>query len=152
MRQYIHLFLSALLSSLIVLSPVNAAEFNIKLRKTDINELKQQFLPIFEQNIVYLNQLLKCLEGGKTVDYCLNEFSHMVEKNVSEHSSEYSLEKQERNKKIKADIQNKIDKKNIEPEAIIPELKKLIAEAEEVKSCLYKGQTANELKDCIIGH
>ena len=65
MRQYLYLFLSSILAFLIFLIPIHAADFNIKLRKTDINELKQQLMPAFEQNILYLNELLSCLERKK---------------------------------------------------------------------------------------
>lgn len=146
MRQYSYLFLSFAISSLILSTPLHAADFNIKLRKTDINELKQQLLPTFEKNIVYLNELLSCLEHGKKVDTCLNEFSLTVDGNKTADSAL----KKERNDKIKQSIENKIKENNIQPEQLIAELKKLLAEAEKVKQCLQKGQTANELKDCIV--
>ncbi|MCW8932423.1 MAG: hypothetical protein OQL19_19580 [Gammaproteobacteria bacterium] len=146
MRHLLCLSLSSVLLLLVFITPLNAADFNIKLRKTDINELKQQLMPRFDQSISYLNELLNCLEHGKTVDTCLDEYSLIVEGK----GTVLSPEKQERNKKIKQGIENKIDEKNIEPEELIVELKKLLKEAESVKSCLNKGQTANELKDCII--
>ncbi|MCK5648175.1 MAG: hypothetical protein KAI22_04785 [Gammaproteobacteria bacterium] len=146
MRQYLHLFLSSALSFLIFLIPVHAADFNIKLRKTDINELKQQLMPAFEQNILYLHELLSCLERKKMLDVCLNEYTLVVDGKESANSS---LTK-ERNEQLKQTLENKINEKNIQPEEVISELKKLLAEAEQIKRCLYQGQTANELKDCIV--
>jgi len=146
MRLYLYLFLSFAISFLLLSSPLHAADFNIKLRKTDINELKQQLLPTFEQNIVYLNDLLSCLEHAKKVDICLNEFSLIVDGNKTADSAL----KKERNDKIKKNIENKIKENNIQSEQLITELKKLLAEAEKVKQCIQKGQTANELKDCIV--
>lgn len=151
MRHYSYLFLSFAISFLLFSTPLHAADFNIKLRKTDINELKQQLLPTFEQNIAYLNELLSCLEYGKKVDTCLNEFALTIDGNKTDgNKSADSALKKERNDKIKQNIENKIKENNIQPEQLIAELKKLLAEAEKVKQCLQKGQTANELKDCIV--
>ena len=146
MRHYSYLFLSSALSFFICLSPLQAADFNIKLRKTDINELKQQLMPKFEQNILYLNDLLSCLERKETLDVCLNEYSLVVDRKESVNLSINT----ERNEQIKQTLEKKISEKNIQPEEVISELKKLLAEAEEIKQCLYKGQTVNELKDCIV--
>lgn len=125
---------------------IHAADFNIKLRKTDINELKQQLMPRFEQNISYLNLLLNCLEEGKKINTCLNEYSLIVEKQYSENSPE----NRKRNNELRQNIESKIEEKDIQPEELISELKKLLIEAESIKTCLNKGQTANDLKDCII--
>ncbi|MCP3848748.1 MAG: hypothetical protein GY694_00715 [Gammaproteobacteria bacterium] len=127
---------------------LNAADFNIKLRKTDINELKQQLMPRFEQNIDYLNTLLVCLENGKSVDTCLEDYSIALKNNKKINTQE----KEQRSAEIKAAVENKINEKDISSEQMISELKKLLQEAESVKLCLIKGQTANELKDCIVSH
>lgn len=141
MRHTFYLFLSIILCFLISFTLSFAGDFNIKLRKTDINELKQQLMPVFEQNITILNQLLTCMEKGNTTDACLKDSLVVASKNVSDN---------ERNEQIKNDIKNKIAKNNIPQEKIISELKNLILEAEKVTQCLYKGQTANALKDCVL--
>lgn len=146
MRQYLYLFLSTLLLFLFFLTPIHAADFNIKIRKTDINELKQQLMPVFEQNILYLNQLLRCLERDKTLDVCLNELSLVVDGKKTANSS---LTK-ERNEQIKQTLESKINEKKFQPEELISELRNLLAEAEDIKRCLYQGQTADELKDCMV--
>ncbi len=92
-----------ILSLLFLANPVLSAEFNIKLRKTDINELKQQLLPAFDRNIEYLNTILQCLEQGNTTDDCLQQFpppGRTAEaQNASDqdikHSIEKNLQKQE---------------------------------------------------------
>ena len=130
---------------LFIVNPIFAADFNIKLRKTDINELKQQLMPRFEQNIAYLNELVNCLDVGKTLNTCLNEYALVVEK-------QDSSENLKRNDEIRRSIESKVDEDNIQPEALLSELKKLLMEAESIKSCLNKGRTANDLKDCIVKH
>ena len=146
MRQNLYIVLSFVLLFLISTTPLSAADFNIKLRKTDINELKQQLMPVFEQNILFLNQLIICLKRKNTIDNCLNEYTSLVDGKELTNSSK----QKERNEKIKQGIENKINENNIQPEQLISELKKLLVEAELIKKCLYNGQTANELKDCII--
>ena len=146
MRQNLYIVLSFVLLFLISTTPLYAADFNIKLRKTDINELKQQLMPAFEQNILFLNQLIICLKRKNTIDNCLNEYTSLVDGKELTNSSK----QKERNEKIKQGIENKINENNIQPEQLISELKKLLVEAELIKKCLYNGQTANELKDCII--
>lgn len=142
MRHTFYLFLSTILCFLIPFTLSFAGDFNIKLRKTDINDLKQQLMPVFEQNINILHQLLACMEKGNSTDTCLENSSLAVDsKNVSDN---------ERNEQIKNDIKNKITKNDIPQEKIISELKNLILEAEKVTQCLYQGQTANELKDCVL--
>jgi len=123
-------------------SSLYAADFNIKLRKTDINELKQQLMPAFEQSIQYLNGLLNCLEQGKPVDTCIDEYSVVLD-------DKKEAETKERREQIKQSIRKKIKDGNIQREEIVIELKKLLLEAEKVKQCLDKGQSANDLKDCI---
>lgn len=137
-----YFFPAIVLCFLISFTSSYSGDFNIKLRKTDINELKQQLMPVFEENINILNKLLSCLEKGKTVDACLNDYSLLVDsKNESD---------KERNDQIRNNIKNKIAEKNIQQEKIISELKKLLFEAEKVTQCLHKGKTANELKDCVL--
>ena len=148
MRHYFPLFLSSITIAFILCLPLNAADFNIKLRKTDINQLKEQLMPRFDQSIQYLNVLLSCLEQGKSIDSCLDKHSLIVEGKKSDDPAKVK----ERNEMIKQNIESKIDEKNIQSEQIISELKKLLAEAETIKSCLQKGQTANDLKDCIVKH
>ncbi len=134
-----------LLFSFFIISPVFSAEFNIKLRKTDINELRQQLMPAFEQNIMYLQQLLSCLESGRQLDKCLNEYARTVDDREGT-----DAEKQVRNAQLKQKIDHALVDKEIKSEQIIPELKKLLVEAEAIKLCLYHGKTANDLKDCIV--
>ena len=142
MRRLFYLFLSTILCSLISFTSSYSGDFNIKLRKTDINELKQQLMPVFEQNINILNQLLNCLEKGKTVDACLNYHALVVDSKGESNK--------ERNKQITNNIKNKIAETDLQQEQIITELKKLLFEAEKVTQCLHKGQTANDLKDCVL--
>ena len=134
-----------LLCSFFIFPPVFSADFNIKLRKTDINELRQQLMPAFEQNITYLQQLLGCLESGGQLDKCLNEYALSVDERQGS-----DAEKQVRNAQLKQKIDHALADKDIKSEQIIPELKKLLAEAEAIKLCLYDGKTANDLKDCIV--
>ncbi len=148
MGHFIKPFLSSVLIFIMFPGLIHAADFNIKLRKMGINDLKQQLMPAVEQNIIYLKGLLHCLERGKTVDSCVNEYSLAVTEEVKK-SADSSL-KQERNARIKQTIETKIKEKNIQQEQLVAELKKLLAEADEIKQCLYQGQTANELKNCII--
>ena len=148
MRPKLFLFLTSTLLTLFFAAPIFAADFNIKLRKTDINELKQQLMPRFEQNISYLNGLLDCLELGKTVNNCLNEYVLLADKQYSSNSSD----NKKRNDEIRKSIENKMNENNIQADELIPELKKWLVEAESIKDCLIKGQTANELKDCIVKH
>lgn len=131
--------------SFLVVAPVFSADFNIKLRKTDINELKQQLMPAFEQHIHYLEQLLTCLEADKNIELCLNEYAHIVDSREGT-----DTEKQQRNEQIKQKIEQALADKNVQSEQIIPELKKLLAEVELIKHCLINGKTANDLKDCIV--
>ena len=143
MRKYFFVFLSVFLFLPISSFPVYAVDINIKLRKTDINELKQQIMPVFEQNIQLLTKLLNCLEQGKNIDFCLEQYDVMPD-------TENGAASKERNEQIKQNIKNKINDNNIQQDQIVFELKKLLAEAEDVKQCLYQGQTANDLKDCAI--
>ncbi|WP_198264367.1 hypothetical protein [sulfur-oxidizing endosymbiont of Gigantopelta aegis] len=146
MRHFVSVIISSVIFSLLLLSAVPAADFNIKLRKTDINDLKQQLIPVFEQNIDYLKQLLSCLEQGRSVNFCLNDYVQVVEQNSTFASEANSARKDE----IKENIKSKLKDENVQPEELMVELKKLLVQAEEVKQCLYDGQTANELKDCIV--
>ena len=83
MRHTFYLFLSTILFFLISFTLSFAGDFNIKLRKTDINELKQQLMPVFEQNINILHQLLTCMEKGNTTDVCLKDSSLVKVKDSS---------------------------------------------------------------------
>ncbi|MCU7939547.1 MAG: hypothetical protein KZQ64_01365 [gamma proteobacterium symbiont of Bathyaustriella thionipta] len=89
MHRIFYVFLSIVLSSLIPFTISYSADFNIKLRKTDINDLKQQLMPVFEQNVTVLTDLLYCLETGKTVDVCLSD-SSPVDDNKNELNRERS--------------------------------------------------------------
>ncbi len=100
-------------------------------------------MPVFEQNIQLLTNLLNCLEQGKNIDFCLEQYDVMPD-------TENEAASKERNEQIKQSIKNKINDNNIQQDEIVFELKKLLAEAEDVKQCLYQGQTANDLKDCVI--
>ncbi len=119
-----------------------AGDFNIKLRKTDVGELKQQLIPVFEQNIHILNQLLNCLEKGTAVDICIDDFLLVVD--------DKDLSSKQRSVEIRKNIKNKISEKSSQPKKITSELRNLILEAEKVKQCLQKGKTVNELKDCVL--
>ena len=119
-----------------------AGDFNIKLRKADVGELKQQLIPVFEQNIDILNQLLNCLEKGKAVDICIDDFLLVVD--------DKDLSSKQRSVEIRKNIKNKILENDSQPKKITSELRKLILEAEKVKQCLQKGKTVNELKDCVL--
>ena len=127
---------------LVVFTSSYAGDFNIKLRKTDVGELKQQLIPVFEQNITILNQLLNCLEKGKTVDICIDDFLLVVD--------DKDISSKQRSAEIRKNIKNKISENDIPPKKITSELRNLIFEAEKVKQCLQKGKTVNELKDCVL--
>lgn len=146
---FVFLFLLSLLSLSI---PVSAADFNIKIRKTDINELRQQIIPVFEQNIEFIKNLENCLEIKNTLDICLKNYTESLTLTANE-------EKKLRNDQIRNDINKKITElsdqnKGIKEKELINKLKvvlkKFLIEAENVKQCLNNGQTANDLKDCIM--
>ena len=118
------------------------ADFNIKLRKTDINELKQQLMPRFEQNLQVLNQLLVCLKRDIKLDDCLNQLAL-----TTGQANEIDVNRQQA---IRQDLEDKINTKKIDRQQVILELEKLLLEAQKVKQCLVKGETANELKDCVL--
>lgn len=132
-----------LVSLLLFSYSIHAADINIKLRKTDVSELKQQLIPAFEQNIRTFNDLLKCLEQQDTIDFCLEQLTF-----VSERGNDKDY--QERRKQIQTELNQKLLEKNISRQKLIKELKQLLLEAEQVKLCLNKAQTVNELKDCIV--
>ena len=119
-----------------------AADFNIKLRKTDINELKQQLMPRFEHNLQVLNQLLVCLKHDNTINACLDKLAVTTGQTNEDNTS--------RQQSIRQDIEAKINKTEIDRQQVILELEKLLLEAQKVKQCLIKGETANELKDCVL--
>jgi protein subunit release factor A len=146
MRRFVNIILTSVFFFLVLFSTAPAADFNIKLRKTDINDLKQQLMPVFEQNIDYLKQLLICLEQDESINFCLNDYVQVVEKN----NASTAVANNARTDEIKKSIESKIRNENIQPEQLIAELKKLLLVAEDVRLCLDEGQTANELKDCII--
>ncbi len=124
-------------------TPVLGAEFNIKLRKTEINELKQQLLPAFDRNIGYLNTILQCLEQGNTTDNCLQQFPPPGRTSEAQDASDEEL---------KHSIEKKLHKQDLTEADIIQGLKELLQQAEKVRSCLVAGQTANDLKDCIVNY
>ncbi len=123
-------------------SHLSAAEFNIKLRKTDINDLKQQIIPVFQQNIIYLNELRGCLEQGNHSTICL------------------SSQKSDTNNKPLADkgyfirlnkiIKNKMAESNASDRQLLSLLRQLVRALKQSKQCIKKSQNANELKDCIV--
>ena len=125
-------------------SSLYSSDFNIKLRKTDINDLKQQLLPVIENNITLLKDLQNCLIKDNGIDLCLDNYAQTfsVINNISEDDS---INK----KQIIADVKKKISKETQE-DKIIVSLKKLIVEAESIKDCIIGGKNANELKDCIV--
>ena len=132
-----------MLCLLLQANPVLSAEFNIKLRKTDVNELKQQLLPAFDRNIKYLNTILQCLEQGNTTDDCLQQFPPPGRTSATQNASDQD---------IKHSIEKKLQKQDITEADIIHGLKELLQQAEKVRSCLISGQTANDLKDCIVNY
>ncbi len=130
--------------------PVNSvlsSGFNIKLRKTDVSDLKQQLLPAFDRNIQYLNKILQCLEQGSSTDDCLYKFpppgSESGTKNSSNEGFKHAIHKK---------LDKRLDKRELTEIDIIEGLKELLQQAEKVRSCLVAGQTANELKDCIVNY
>lgn len=146
MRQCLFFFLTTLLLLFVFQSSSYAADFNIKLRKTDINELKQQLIPAIEQNILYWEELLGCLENGKKTDICLDGYSHRLD---SKYAADSSIKNEEK-EQTKHTILNKINDKNLNQAQLILALKKLLIDAKDIKQCVNKGKTANELTDCII--
>lgn len=142
MRYCCYLIIFFTLSLPILSSTVYSADFNIKLRKTDISELKQQLLPAFEQNIQVIKNLLSCLEKGQTADDCLEQLTIATDQN---NLNKYKQQQEQ----IRLEFKKKRDEKNTR-EQIIRKLKHLLIRAEEVKLCLERGQSANALKDCII--
>lgn len=132
-----------LFSLIFLANPLLSAEFSIKLRKTDINELKQQLLPVFDSNIQYLNTVLNCLEQGNSTDACLDKFPPPGRESATQNTS---------HEDFKQSIQKKLDKRDLTEVDIIKGLKELLQQAQEVRTCLIAGQTANELKDCIVKH
>lgn len=142
MRYCYYLFIFFTLSLLISSSAIYSADFNIKLRKTDISELKQQLIPAFEQNIQVIKNLLSCLEKGKNVDDCLEQLTIASDQN--------NLKKYKRQQEqIRLEFNKNRDEKNTQ-EQIIRKFKHLLIRAEEVKLCLKRGQSTNALKDCVI--
>ena len=151
---FVFLFLLSLLSLSI---PVSAADFNIKIRKTDINELRQQIIPVFEQNIEFIKNLENCLEIKNTLDICLKNYTESL--TLTANNDTTNEEKKLRNDQIRNNINKKITElsdqnKGIKEKELINKLKvvlkKFLIEAENVKQCLNNGQTANDLKDCIM--
>ena len=132
-----------MLSLLFLANPVLSAEFNIKLRKTDVNELKQQLLPAFDRNIEYLNTILQCLEQGNTTDDCLQQFPPPGRTAETQNTSDQD---------IKHSIEKNLQKQGLTEADIIHGLKELLQQAAKVRSCLLAGQTANDLKDCIVNY
>ncbi len=132
-----------ILCLLFLANPVLSAEFNIKLRKTDINELKQQLLPAFDRNIEYLNTILRCLEQGNTTDNCLQQFPPPGRVSENQSASDHDL---------KHSIEKNLQKQDLTEADIIQGLKELLQQAEKVRNCLVTGQTANDLKDCIVNY
>ncbi len=136
-----------------IVNPVVAAEFNIKLRKTDINELKQQLLPTFDQNIAYLNSILDCLERGNSTDHCLDKQrldKHRLDKHPLPGKNSSAQQAENRTENLKHTIQKNVAQGNLSKQDIIDGLKRLLQQAKEARACLLAGQTANELKDCIV--
>lgn len=151
---------SLLLALVLLLSSVSASDFNVTIRKTDINELKQQLIPTFEQHIEYIKHFENCLELEQTISFCLDNYAASItNKTIGE-------EDKLRNEQIKETIKKKISDysnnkqsnqyKGAGDKELISELKlilnKLLIEAEKVKQCLNQAQTANELKDCVINY
>lgn len=136
------IFLSLLLFFLS--TPLFSSDVNIKLRKTDINELKQQLLPIVENNISLLKTLQNCLVMDNGSEFCLDNYAQTfsVSNNISERGSS-------KKRQIISDLKKEITKE-LQQDKIIENLKKLIAEAESVKDCILKGKNANELKNCFV--
>ena len=113
-------------------------------------------MPTFDYNIQVLKQVLQCLENGNEMNVCLEHLSNELKKQHQDKSSQQSITVEEnqrneiREKQIKQDIKQRINQQDISKEQIIVNLRKLLVEAEEVRLCLNKGQTANDLKDCVV--
>lgn len=134
------LLLALLLSS--VFQPLIAADFNIKIRKQDINELKQQFMPLFEQKIILVEDLLACLKQNRSFNICLDKID-------LEQAASQKIDKQT-SEQAKAEVQNYLEDKQLEVDVVIEKLDQLLTESKKIKACLDKGQTANDLKDCVV--
>jgi hypothetical protein len=132
-----------IISSLCLSNPVCAVEFNLKLRKTDVNELRKQFITVYDQNIVLINELLICLKQGKTIDYCINNGSQSL------NNKEIEIP-EARSEQFKKSIKKKITTNNIKSKQIVELLEKFLFDAKTVKRCLISGHTENEIKDCIM--
>jgi hypothetical protein len=108
-----------------------AADINIKLRKTDFNELKQQLIPQFEQKIVYLETMTDCLISETEIKTCIEQLPV-----------------------LKEEIKNWIDKNIIDREdlrgQLVDGLKQFITEANEAKDCLIRSQSINEAQLCAL--
>lgn len=141
----------------LLLNSVSATDFNVTIRKTDINELKQQLMPVFEQHIEYIKHFENCLELEQKVIFCLDNYAGSItNKTISEEDKLRNEQIKEAIKKKISDYSNKKQYKGAGDKELISELKpilkKLLIEAEKVKLCLNKAQTANELKDCVINY
>jgi hypothetical protein len=120
---------------------INSAEFSIKLRKTEIQDLKQQILPAIEQSIAVASQLQRCLQKNNNVETCLNSIRWPERLDDNEHS--------QRRDEILQNLQKKVDNKN-KAELIAEALDEFLIQSQQLKSCIQDGLTANDIKDCFL--
>ena len=125
--------LKLLFSLILFLSASNcfAADINIKLRKTDFNELKQQIIPQFEQQIVYLEAMTDCLVSETEIKTCIDQLP-VLKKEI----------------KIWID-KNIMDREDLRGQ-LVDGLKQFITEANEAKDCLIRSQSVNEVQLCAL--
>ncbi len=108
-----------------------ALDINIKLRKTDFDQLKQQLIPQFEQKIAYLQSMKNCLGTEKDTKACIDELP----------ITDIPLKKR---------IQKALSDRQITDEQIVDVLTELIGEANVVRACLINSESVNEVKDCAL--
>jgi hypothetical protein len=141
------LFSSIIFILIFIPYSVFSSDFNINIRKTDINDLKDQIISPIDKNIVFLNDLYICLQNKKAIEFCVEAY---VDKLSQIYTKEESISKDVLLKKdqIRNDLKNKIS--DGDRSDIIEKLKQLITEIKSIKICIRKAQIANDIKDCIL--
>ncbi len=127
--------------------PVFSSDFNINIRKTDINDLKDQIISPIDKNITFLKDLQLCLQNNKAIDLCVDSYAVKLNQTYSSeklNSEDVTLKKEA----IKKDLKNKIS--DADRSDMLEKLKNLITEIEAIKTCITKAKTANEIKDCAV--
>ncbi|MBE9525529.1 MAG: hypothetical protein IME94_01010 [Proteobacteria bacterium] len=127
--------------------PVFSSDFNINIRKTDINDLKDQIISPIDKNITFLKDLQFCLQNNKAIDLCVDSYAVKLNQTYSSeklNSEDVTLKKEA----IKKDLKNKLS--DADRSDMLEKLKNLITEIEAIKTCITKAKTANEIKDCAV--